>query len=156
MDVFRIARDSLSTVWNHKYLWLFGFFVAGAGSGGGHGGGAPTASSAAGVPQWVFLLLAGAAVLGLAALVMYIISEGALIEGVGQVQRGERYSIKHGMRGGLGHFWRVLDARSPSLVQEWLDLLRVRPLQNPGLALAAACLLLLTSPLGAIPLSLLR
>ena len=41
-----------------------------------------------------------------------------------------------------------------SLVQEWIDLLRVRPLRNPGLALAAACLLLLTTPLGLIPLSL--
>lgn len=49
----------------------------------------------------------------------------------------------------------ALDARRPSLVQEWIELLRVRPLQNPGLALAAACLLLLTTPLGLLPLTLL-
>ena len=49
----------------------------------------------------------------------------------------------------------ALDARRPSLVQEWIELLRVRPLLNPGLALAAACLLLLTTPLGLLPLTLL-
>lgn len=49
----------------------------------------------------------------------------------------------------------ALAEQRPSLVQEWIDLLRVRPLLHPGLALAAACLLLLTTPLGLIPLSLL-
>ena len=49
----------------------------------------------------------------------------------------------------------ALSEQRPSLVQEWIDLLRVRPLLHPSLALAAACLLLLTTPLGLIPLSLL-
>ncbi len=49
----------------------------------------------------------------------------------------------------------ALAEKRPSLVQEWIDLLRVRPLLHPGLAMAAACLLLLTTPLGLIPLSLL-
>lgn len=49
----------------------------------------------------------------------------------------------------------ALAAQRPSLVQEWIDLLWVRPLLHPGLAMAAACLLLLTTPLGLIPLSLL-
>ncbi len=49
----------------------------------------------------------------------------------------------------------ALDSRRTSLVQEWLELLRVRPVLHPGLALAAACLLLLTTPLGLLPLSLL-
>ena len=108
MDVVRIAKDSLSTAWNHKYLWLFGFFVAGASGGSGGQGGAPTAGGAGAVPDWVFLLLAGGLVLGLAALVMYIISEGALIEGVVRIRGGEEYSIGAGLRSGLNHFWRVL------------------------------------------------
>jgi len=49
----------------------------------------------------------------------------------------------------------ALAARRPSLVQEWIDLLRMRPLLHPGLAMAAACLLLLTTPLGLLSLSLL-
>ena len=108
MDIIRIAKEALSTAWNHKYLWLFGFFVAGASGGGGGQGGAPTAGGAGVVPDWVFLLLAGGAVLGLVALTMYIISEGALIEGVVKVREGEEFSIRAGFRSGLSHFWRVL------------------------------------------------
>ena len=108
MDIIRIAKDALDTSWNHKYLWLFGFFVAGASGGGGGQGSAPTAGGAGLVPDWVFWLLAGGAVLGLVALVMYIISEGALIEGVVRVREGEPFSIKAGFRSGLSHFWRVL------------------------------------------------
>ena len=109
MNIIRIARDALSTVWNHKHLWLFGFFVAGASGGGGGGqGGAPTAGGAGVVPDWVFWLLAGGVILGLAAGVMYIISEGALIEAVVRVRGGEAFSVGHGFRCGLSHFWRVL------------------------------------------------
>ena len=108
MDIIRIAKDSLDTAWNHKYLWLFGFFVAGASGGSGGQGGAPTVGGAGVVPDWVFVALAGGAILGLVALVMYIISEGALIEGVVRVRSGEPFSIKAGFRSGLNHFWRVL------------------------------------------------
>ncbi len=111
MDIIRIAKEALSTAWNHKYLWLFGFFVAGASGGGGGQGGAPTAGGAGVVPDWVFLLLAGGAVLGLVALTMYIISEGALIEGVVKVREGEEFSIRAGFRSGLSHFWRVLGVK---------------------------------------------
>lgn len=112
MDIIPIAKEALSTAWNHKYLWLFGFFVAGASGGGGGQGGAPTAGGAGVVPDWVFVLLAGGVVLGLAALVMYVISEGALIEGVVRVRQGERFSVGAGFRSGLRHFWRVLGLKA--------------------------------------------
>ncbi len=112
MDIIRIAKEALSTAWNHKYLWLFGFFVAGASGGGGGQGGAPTAGGAGVVPDWVFVLLAGGVVLGLAALVMYVISEGALIEGVVRVREGDGFSVKAGFLSGLRHFWRVLGIKA--------------------------------------------
>jgi hypothetical protein len=49
-----------------------------------------------------------------------------------------------------------LEAAHSSLFEEWLGLLRVRPLVTLGFATAAACTLLFTSPLGALSLALLN
>ena len=43
-----------------------------------------------------------------------------------------------------------------SFIAEWIDLLRVRPVVHGCYALGAAAVLLLLTPLGAIPLMLLR
>jgi hypothetical protein len=51
---------------------------------------------------------------------------------------------------------RAFEAEQRSLATEWIDLLRVRPVVHGGYALAAAALLLLLSPLGMLPLTLLR
>jgi hypothetical protein len=48
-----------------------------------------------------------------------------------------------------------LEREQVSLAAEWLELLRRRPLAHGGLVLAAACALLLTTPLGALLWSLL-
>lgn len=65
MDIVQIAKQSLTTAWNHKYLWLFGLFMAGA-SGGGVRLDSPRAGATLGaLPTWAMALLAGAALLGL-------------------------------------------------------------------------------------------
>ena len=45
---------------------------------------------------------------------------------------------------------RGLDARSPSLVREWLDILVARPVANGALAAAAGVALALATPAGAL------
>lgn len=55
----------------------------------------------------------------------------------------------------------ALDARSaleaplPSLAREWLDLVASRPVANTALLVAAAAMLLITTPLAALPFMLL-
>jgi hypothetical protein len=103
MDIIRIAKQSLSTIRSHKYLLFFGFFVASGGGAGanpgahGHHGGP--------LPAWIWPLLAGALVLGLAALVMHVLSEAALIDGVERAQHGERGRIGEELRASRRHFW---------------------------------------------------
>ncbi len=51
---------------------------------------------------------------------------------------------------------RDLDASQSSMIDEWLSLVRVRPVMTLGYATAAAGALLLTTPLGALSLALLK
>jgi hypothetical protein len=51
--------------------------------------------------------------------------------------------------------WRELEAERASLLDEWLALLRARPVLHGCYALAAALLLLWMAPLAALPLRLL-
>jgi hypothetical protein len=45
---------------------------------------------------------------------------------------------------------RAFEARPPTLASEWLGLFRARPIANTSWLLAAAAVLLLTTPLGAL------
>lgn len=103
MNVITIAQQSLSTAWRNRALWLFGFFIAASG---GAGAGNPKASSsgASAMPAWVWPLIAVGALLGIAAFLMHIISEGALIAQVQRANGGETTSVRDGFRSGLSHF----------------------------------------------------
>lgn len=107
MDIMATAKQAFSTIRSHKYLLFFGFFVASGGAAGargphgtGHHGGT--------IPAWVWALVAGAAVLGVAALVMHVLSEAALIDGVERAQRGERSRIGEALRGSAPRFWTLV------------------------------------------------
>lgn len=104
MNVITIARQSLTTAWRNRALWLFGFFIAA--SGGGAGAGNPKASTSGGgsLPTWVWPLIVVGALLGIAAFLMHIISEGALIAQVQRANGGETTSVRDGFRSGLSHF----------------------------------------------------
>lgn len=111
MDIFDIAKRSLSTLWTNKHLWFFGFFVAaGTGGGGGNAEGHSGAShaGAGALPTWVFLLMGLALVVGLVFLVLHVLSEAALIEGVAEGQQGQHLSIRQGLRRGRKHFWKLV------------------------------------------------
>ncbi|MDF1561823.1 MAG: hypothetical protein P1V51_02195 [Deltaproteobacteria bacterium] len=111
---WQTARTALTTVWNHKILWFFGFFVAAGGSGGfqastDEGAGAAGATGALqSLPTWAFALIGVGLLLGLAALVLNIVSEAALIEGVRDSRQGARPTLKQGLRQGWRHFGSLL------------------------------------------------
>lgn len=103
MDIIRIAKQAFSTIRSHKYLLFFGFFVA---SGGGAGGNVGRHAHHGGpLPAWIWPVIGVALVLGLAALVMNVLSEGALIDGVERAQRGERGRIRQELGQSKRHFW---------------------------------------------------
>lgn len=108
LDVMQIVKQSLRTLWSRKSLWFFGLFVAGAGGGASSnsGGGVSHATSAA--PSWLVPVLIAAAVLALGVLVLHVLSEAALIDGVRRANEGEPTGIGAGLRNAKPHFGRVL------------------------------------------------
>lgn len=111
MNPLQIAKDSLRTLWSQKQLWIFGLFVAaGAGAPGAHGESAGGHVSS--IPAWLVAVAVGAGVLGLAALVMHVVSEAALIEGVRRAREGGRLGLGEGVRVGARSFWRVLGIKT--------------------------------------------
>ncbi|BBL80484.1 hypothetical protein RxyAA322_23380 [Rubrobacter xylanophilus] len=109
-----LIRDAFRTVWRNRFLWFFGFFVAGSGFSfnvpGGPPGGLPDS------PRWsgenLVLLVAAAVLLALVLLLVYlvlgIISAGGLAWSVAAMERGERPGFSSTFRAGVGNFWRVL------------------------------------------------
>lgn len=108
MDIFDIAKRSLSTLWTNKHLWFFGFFVAvGSGGGGGSRDGQGGASLAT-LPTWVFVLMGVGLLISLVFMVLHVLSEAALIEGVADGENGEQRTIREGLRRGRKHFWKLV------------------------------------------------
>ncbi len=121
MEAIELGKAAARTVWRNKYLWFFGAFVA---AGGGGGGGAPPgggkgagasrgAEAWQGLPEWAWALIIVGSIVALAASLLHVLSEAALIEGVRRDRArpaGERpaLGIRKGIRLGLSFFWRVL------------------------------------------------
>src|SRR5438874_6114463 len=114
MKPLQIARDALKVVWNHKSLWLFGFFLAGGGGVSGQYS-KPFKSAHAAAPQalpgWLLPAVAGAVVIAAALLLFTFVSEGALIDSARKAKAGEAARVRDGMRAGLRSFWRVLGVK---------------------------------------------
>lgn len=112
MNTVEIMKESWRTLWSQKKLWFFGLFVAmfSGGGGGGKGSEGTAESGAAALPEWLIPVMIGAGLVALALMLMHIISEGALIDGVQRTQEGEgeAYRLGLGMRVGMHYFWRVL------------------------------------------------
>jgi hypothetical protein len=113
MDILAIIKQASKLLWANKVLWFFGFFVAGFG---GAGGGNPkhdgaTSSVSGGIPTWLWPFIVGGAIAGLAMLLLHVVSEAALIEGVKRRGADESYGLRTGLSVGLRHFWRVLSVK---------------------------------------------
>ena len=115
MNALTIARQSFTTAWRHRALWLFGFFLAGSG-GAGAGGPPRSSSGAASLPEWLIPIIIGAVFAGLVALVMHIISEGALIAQVEQATGGVTPTVRSSLRSGLTNFGVVFRIKALALV----------------------------------------
>jgi hypothetical protein len=113
MEPVKIAKSAVHTIWTHKSLWLFGFFVAaGAGTGAtrGTGVGKPPLSieGAHATPAWVFALIAVGVVLALVGLLVNVVSDAALIDGVRRSRASEPVTVRRGFHAGWASFGRLL------------------------------------------------
>ncbi|MGI5861112.1 MAG: hypothetical protein ACOX6T_03535 [Myxococcales bacterium] len=109
MNIVTVAKQAIRVVWRHKYLWFFGFFLAGGAGGGGARRAEPAATgNGQNLPAWLIPLLASMLVVALVALVMHVVSEAAVIEGVRRHREGRPFGTRAGFGVGFRHFWRVL------------------------------------------------
>lgn len=113
MDFTRLTRRSFDLIWKQKSLWLFGFFAM---AGGGAAANSQVTRQGSGgtsaLPTWLWPALAIAAVLGVIALVMHVVSEAALIDGARRADATEAVSVSTGLASGRRHFWRVVGIKA--------------------------------------------
>lgn len=122
MNYGDLLSEAFRLTWRNRYLWFFGFFVAGGGGSfnfpanfGGQEVRNPF-GPVAGPLQWIsdnlvlFLtvVISVIVVLALVFLVLSIISHGALAESVAALHRGETRGFGSAFRAGTANFWRVL------------------------------------------------
>jgi hypothetical protein len=157
-----IISEALRLTWRNRFLWFFGFFVAGAGSlnfpssSGGASGGSASGDSNRLVSRLSGLggtfsehtaailtgVIAAAFVAFLVFLVLSLLSRGALAESVAALHRGERRGFSAAWRAGAASFWRVL---GQGLVLLLLSLAILVMLAVPSAAGVAATLFLTQS-----------
>jgi hypothetical protein len=104
MTIIEIVKQSLQIARRHKSLWLFAFVVGigTGGSGGGGGGGAAGSGGAHG--SLVAGILAAGLIAVIGAVIIRLVSEAALIEGVSRARRHESLSVREGFRFGWANF----------------------------------------------------
>jgi hypothetical protein len=121
MNYGDLLSEAFRLAWRNRFLWFFGFFVAGGGGSfnfpanfGGQEVRNPF-GPVAGPLQWIsdnlvlFLtvVISVIVVLALIFLVLSMISQGALAESVAALHRGETRSFGSAFRVGTANFWRV-------------------------------------------------
>jgi hypothetical protein len=117
-----LLSEAFRLTWRNRFLWFFGFFVAGAGGSfnfpgnfGGQQGQMPF-GPAAGPLRWIsenlalFLtvVISLVVVLAIVFILLSMISHGALAESVAALHRGETRRFGSAFRTGASNFWRVL------------------------------------------------
>ncbi|MEZ4231651.1 MAG: hypothetical protein R3B89_20910 [Polyangiaceae bacterium] len=104
-----IVRQAYETARTQRQLWLFGLFAAGA-------GGVNIKGPADSAPEWVLYAIVAASVLGLIALALHLVSEGALIHGAAHSRDGGRTSVGIGFRTGFRFAPRVAGVKLLTLL----------------------------------------
>jgi hypothetical protein len=114
MPYGEILKTAFSITRRNRYLWFFGVFAGGAGfSPGGFspGGGNddPVGKTVESIePGVIVAIVAVIVLLALAAIVLSLISQGALIESVAAIDRGGERRFGTAWKAGTRTFWRVL------------------------------------------------
>jgi hypothetical protein len=117
MEPLRVAKSALQTIWTHKTLWVFGFFVAAAGAGGGARGTGRVKPHVAledthGIPGWVLGLAAVGLGLAVVGLLIHVVCDAALIDGVRRSRAAEPVTFGVGVRAGLSSFGRLFRVKA--------------------------------------------
>jgi hypothetical protein len=149
MNYGELLSEAFRLTWRNRFLWFFGFFVAGAGGPfnfptnfGGQQGQMPF-GPAAGPLRWIsenlvlFLtvVISVVVVLAIVFLVLSMISHGALAESVAALHRGETRRFGSAFRTGTSNFWRVFGLKVLFLLMGLgLALVIVLPLVLGGIA----------------------
>jgi membrane-anchored glycerophosphoryl diester phosphodiesterase (GDPDase) len=122
MNYGDLLSEAFRLTWRNRYLWFFGFFIAGGGGSfnfpanfGGEEVRNPF-GPVAGPLQWIsdnlvlFLtvVISVIVLLVLVFLVLSIISQGALAESIAALHREETRGFGSAFRAGTANFWRVL------------------------------------------------
>lgn len=124
MNYGSLISEAFWLTWHNRFLWFFGFFVGSASFNFNFPTGADDSRSATGgpLPAWVgdperwasnnlgiVLALASLVILViLIFIVLRLLSQGALVESVAALHRGEPRRFSSTWRAGVSHFWRVL------------------------------------------------
>ena len=131
MDYGALIRDSWTTTWRYRYLWLLGLFAGGTagGFGGGGGGGNRSVSwrePGGFVPPdgdlrvateqlgtwtaanagWLIAGAVAAVLIGLALVIVGLIAQGGMAEATVDIAQGRETSLGRAWRTGLRLFWR--------------------------------------------------
>ena len=124
MNYGEIISEAFRLTWRNRFLWFFGFFVGGSGAffnipngvSNLRGPGGTSGASGAQIGRFISdntgLIVALAVllvvVLVLVGIFLWLISQGALVDSVAALHRGEERRFSSAFRAGLSNFWRVL------------------------------------------------
>jgi hypothetical protein len=113
IDYWGIISRSAGITWNHRFLWLFGFFAA-SGAGGGnsmnwknHGVDEIRDFLMSHIGMMVAIIM-GLVLLWFALFVLNLISKGALLSCISRADDGECIRFEEGWQAGIRAFWGML------------------------------------------------
>lgn len=123
INYIQILKNAWQIVWENKYFWWFGFFIA-LGGGGGFNFQLPMDegrwnNKEAEVSQeeilgflnshseWIIGGLIAIVVIAVTFMVMRIISQAAIIKSTDDIQKGETSSFSVGFKNGRQYFWKL-------------------------------------------------
>ncbi len=110
MQYGAIIKRAFSTAWEHKYLWILGFFVGGTGVSGFNQIREYHLSANSKVEDLalVLLLLLFVILLVVTFFILSRICSGGLIANAARIRRGEPHSLSEAWSDGRRYFWRML------------------------------------------------
>jgi len=114
-----IVQRSLKVVFRHKFLWFFGFFLAGGGGSIGNWGEGISTESRHWMTthvQLLTLLIVCAVILWFALVVMSLISKGALISGISESDQGRQITFSGQWSVGVRNALKILGITLLSVV----------------------------------------
>ena len=119
-----IIKDAWQIIWNNKYLWWFGFFIALGGGGSSNfqlpmnnngkweektkAGKEEILSFINGHFEWIAAGLIILTAIAIALLVLRIISQAAIIKSVSSIKKGGKSNFSIGFKKGRKYFWKLL------------------------------------------------